>query len=82
MTFVLDVFTSASSPQGMQNLYDYLDGSGDESIVAKFSSDPDLGGVVEFAEVTGWDKPDRAEVGGGEFYHVEITVNVGARGLT
>lgn len=80
MGFVLDVFESSTSPQGMQNLYAYLAGSGSKSIVAKFHSDPQLGGVVQFAEVTGWEKPDRVEIGDSEYYHVEITGNAGVLG--
>lgn len=81
MTVMADLFFTAG-PQGIENMYDYLDGDGSKSLIRLFDENRDLGGVVDFAALTGWGKPDRAQMANGEFYHVEIAINIGARGLS
>jgi hypothetical protein len=64
-------------PEGIENLYEYLDDEGDKSLIRLFGSDPTLGGLVDYATLTDWEPPDLATVGQGEFLHVEVFVNLG-----
>lgn len=75
LTFVVDLFLT-DGPQGLENLYAYLNGSGAKSIKAAVEEDPTLGGVAMYAVVTEARKPNRAEVGQGSFLHAEVAIVV------
>ena len=77
---VVDLFTS-TGPQGMENLYAYLDDDGSASIDAALADNETLSGLVDSAEIVSYSKPDRAEMSNGEFYHVELTITVRAGGI-
>lgn len=76
---MIDLFMTMG-PQGMENLYEYLDSDGERSIVSAIDADPTLGGTVEFAVASGTEKPDRVGVEGqADFYHATILVDVSLR---
>lgn len=73
---VADLFFTAG-PQGMENLYEYLNRAGDRSLVTLFKVNEDLDGLVDWARISSWDKPNRVVMANGTFYHVEIQISVG-----
>lgn len=79
LSFIVDLFTTLGR-EGIENIYGYLDGDGGRSIKAVVEEDPTLNGVVFDAAVTGTGKPDRVDVGGAEFYHVEVMLTVEVSG--
>jgi hypothetical protein len=74
--FIIDWFLTMG-PQGMENLYEYLDDEGGKSLILLFNRGQDLDGVVDYAVLSNWDTPDRVEMANGEFYHVRTYVDVG-----
>jgi hypothetical protein len=78
MRFIARVFTSKASDRGEDALYDYLDGSGAESIKAAVEADPTLDGVAHFAVVV-----EAREIGvsqspdGTQYYTVDFVIDVG-----
>lgn len=79
LTFVIDLFFSTHA-QGLEHLYGFLSGSGDNSIVKVFADEPTLGGAVNYIMVSTAGQPDRVEVGQSEFLHVELTADAGVLG--
>lgn len=81
MAFVIDLFMT-DGPQGIENLYEYLDSDGDRSVIARLAEDPTLGGLVDFAVLSVSDRPDRITVGTSDFVHVELLVSVAVSGTS
>lgn len=78
-TWILN-FLETDSTEGIRNIYKYLNGTGTRSVKECFERNPTLDGTVMYAVVTDSDKPDRAEVGQGEFYRVPVNLMTCMRG--
>jgi hypothetical protein len=76
----IDLFFTLG-PQGLENLYEYLDVVGPRSIIAAFELDPTLGGAVEFVTVLGAQSPNTAEVGQGEYAHSRLNLSASLPGV-
>jgi hypothetical protein len=75
--YVVQIFTSRASDRGQDALYEYCDGTGPRSVKAAIEADMRLGGIVDYAEAIEAQEPGTVEVGGVDFYSVEIVVLVG-----
>lgn len=72
----IDLFVT-DGPEGIQNLYEYLDAEGDKSLIQLFDDDQTLDGLVSFTDDLTWEQPNLATVGASEFLHVGVALNVG-----
>lgn len=75
---VMIVVSLADSSSGQTALDGYVSPTGTSSVIAKIAASPTLGGVAEYAEVTGVGEDQIVEWAAGSFLGAEITVLVGA----
>ena len=62
--------------QGQEQLDSFLDGAGDNSVIAALMEDETLGGVAHFVNVVGWAEYGVYDMAGEQFYGVTISVEV------
>lgn len=75
--FTIRVLTSKGSDRGEDELYDYIDGAGAESIRTAVEGDPTLGGEVDDAVVTEVNEMAVTTTKDGlQYYTVDFTVEV------
>lgn len=78
-TFAVTVITSLASDRLAQDkLDDYLSGSGAAAIMAAIDADPDLGSVVDYAQISDIEADEVFEYAGNTYLGADIVIDVGA----
>lgn len=78
-TFVVTVLTSLADDRAAQDKLDaFLSGGGADSIMAAIDADPDLGSVVEFAQIADIEADQVIEYAGGSYVGADIVIDLGA----
>ena len=72
---VIILLGKEDQPTVLNNLIDYIETSGNDSVIAAIEADHTLGGACDFCVVTGASDPGFTEWGGAKYYSVEFDLH-------